>query len=259
MRWYTLKNNLYFYESGSIEILYGYSSHSFPTHSHEAFCVGIVVDGQVNFSINNRKKTLGRNMMYVIPSNTAVKFSSESEYKYLTICIKNKLKDKIMNSMSFSDYYLEIDDCNKIISVCNKFKKDKDQDDFLNSILNLISDVTLKMNSQNQSSKDETILKICNYIIKHADDKFDLDALAETFFISKYHLIRIFKNSMGVTPKQYHTQAKMRVLKSQILKENSEIHLAMDLNMTDSSHMCKIFKKYMGISIKNYKKNYRHI
>lgn len=252
-----MKNKISFYESGSIEILYARSSHCFPLHSHESFCIGLVVDGQVDFEIDNKKKSLRKNMMFIIPSNTSILINTESEYKYITICIKNKLKDKL-NSTNFSDYFLNIDNSSSVISICDKFKKDNDENYFIDSLLKIIDKVIIKENIPKNDTENDIVPKICSYIINHADDKFDLDILANKFFISKYHLIRIFKNSMGVTPKQYHTQAKIRLLKSQILKNKSETSLAINLNMTDSSHMCKIFKKYMGISIKSYQKNYTH-
>jgi len=37
-----MKNYINFYEKGSIEIVFGQSSHCFPLHSHESFCVGII-------------------------------------------------------------------------------------------------------------------------------------------------------------------------------------------------------------------------
>jgi AraC-like DNA-binding protein len=60
---------------------------------------------------------------------------------------------------------------------------------------------------------------------------------------------------MGVTPNQYHIQAKMRILKANLDDIESQTSLAQNLNLADQSHLCKQFKKLMGVSIKNYKKN----
>jgi AraC-like DNA-binding protein len=60
---------------------------------------------------------------------------------------------------------------------------------------------------------------------------------------------------MGVTPYQYFIQAKMIIIRTQIFNGKSETDLAINLNLSDSSHLCKIFKRQMGISIQDYKKN----
>lgn len=252
-----MKNNLHFYEHGNVEILYGKSNHRFPVHSHECFCIGAVLDGEVLFNIDNKERMLKKSDIFIIPSNTAVKFESDSMYEYITICFKNELKTE-STKMLFKDYYITIDDSDIFIALCDKFKKDNDEDEFFNSILELASPVISHKNNYENTCSNTVVTDICRYIINHADQKFDLDELSRTFHISKYYLIRLFKKEMGITPNQYHMQAKMRILKSEILKDKSETYLAMDLNLTDESHMCRMFKKYMGISIQNYKKNYKN-
>ena len=252
-----MKNNLHFYEHGNVEILYGKSNHCFPMHSHECFCIGAVLDGNVSFNINNHEKLLKKSDIFIIPSNTAVKFESDSTYEYITICFKNELKTKSC-SLYFNDYYVSDKDSERFMSLCSNFKDNNDEDEFFNSILELVSDVVSHKYENENTCSNTVVADICRYIIDHADQKFDLDELSKTFFISKFHLIRIFKKEMGITPNQYHMQAKMRILKSEILKDKSETSLAMDLNLSDKSHMCKMFRKYMGISIQSYKKNYKN-
>ena len=252
-----MKNDLHFYEHGNVEILYGKSNHCFPTHSHECFCIGSILAGNVLFNINNKERLLKKSDIFIIPSNTAVKFESDSTYEYVTICFKNELKTESCR-LSFNDYYASVDDSNKFMSLCTKFKNDNDEDDLYDSILDLAANVISYKYEDKNTCSNTVVADICRYIIDHADQKFDLDKLSKTFFISKFHLIRIFKKEMGITPNQYHMQAKMRMLKSGILKNKSETSLAMDLNLTDESHLCKMFRKYMGISIQSYKKNYKN-
>ena len=43
-----LSNQIRFYLLGDIEIIDGVSSHSFPKHSHQQFCLGILKKGSFN-------------------------------------------------------------------------------------------------------------------------------------------------------------------------------------------------------------------
>ena len=56
---------------------------------------------------------------------------------------------------------------------------------------------------------------------------------------------------MGITPKQYHQQCKVRKIKNMVF-ENSQSDIAYALNFSTQSHMNSMFKKYMGISMGSY-------
>jgi AraC-like DNA-binding protein len=75
--------------------------------------------------------------------------------------------------------------------------------------------------------------------------------------ISKYHLVRLFKKEMGVTPNQYYIQNKLRTVKTKIMEEQSEVQIATELNYADQSHLCRQFKQLMGVSLQEYKRNVR--
>lgn len=249
-----MKNIITFYEKGSVEILYGKSTHCFPLHSHESFCVGAIKKGEALFNINNTEKVIKENMVYIVPSNTGISINADSEYNYITICFKNDLKRKVKN-IKFSNYFIETNLGEEISHLCDIFKRNNDEEELLNSILKLLSKVIEKDDLLEVEKTNDNVLLISQYIKKHAEEKFDLDKLAKTFYLSKYHLIRMFKKEMGVTPNQYYIQAKMRIIKSEIFNIQSETNLAVNLNLSDQSHLCKLFKRQMGISIQDYKKN----
>lgn len=249
-----MKNIIKFYEKGSVEILHGESSHCFPLHSHESFCVGAVTKGSAMVTINNSSCLLTEAMIFINPSNTGICMTTDSKYEYITICFKNELKKKVEN-IKFSKYFLEMKYTEEMWDLCEAFKISNNEEEFLNSILKLISPAMESNSISVSDHKNETALLIAEYIKKNADKKFDLDELAKTFHLSKYHLIRFFKKEMGVTPNQYHIQSKMRILKANLDDIESQTSLAQNLNLADQSHLCKQFKKLMGVSIQNYKKN----
>lgn len=249
-----MKNIIKFYEKGSIEILYGQSSHCFPLHSHESFCLGVITNGTALFTINNTKCLLKESMAFIIPSNTGISITADSNYDYITICFKNNLKKRVEN-VKFNKYFIKMDSTEEILVLCDIFKKDNDEDKFLTSILKLINSAIEPDSLLENNQSNEIVALVSEYIRKNAAEKFNLDEIAKLSFLSKYHLIRIFKKEMGVTPYQYYIQAKMRIIKVEIFDSQSETNLAMDLNLSDESHLCKLFKKQMGISIQDYKKN----
>mgnify|MGYP001793591266 CR=1 FL=1 len=47
------------------------------------------------------------------------------------------------------------------------------------------------------------VIAVKNYINCNYDKKLNLDLLSKIQFISKYHLLRLFKKYYGLTPRQY--------------------------------------------------------
>lgn len=57
--------------------------------------------------------------------------------------------------------------------------------------------------------KNPRILEIMGYIDAHLSEELDIDALAETFFISKYHMMRQFRQETGFTIHTYLSQRRL--------------------------------------------------
>lgn len=59
----------------------------------------------------------------------------------------------------------------------------------------------------------DMVRRIRNYINDHYDEEMSLGRLSETQFVSKYHLIRLFKKYYGQTPMQYLTEKRIEISK----------------------------------------------
>ncbi|MBA2562964.1 MAG: helix-turn-helix transcriptional regulator, partial [Chitinophagaceae bacterium] len=67
----------------------------------------------------------------------------------------------------------------------------------------------------NQGQLD-TVIGIRNYIDNNYDTDLNLDLLSHIRFVSKYHLLRLFKKYYGQTPKQYLTDKRIEKSKEYI-------------------------------------------
>ena len=254
-----MKNQIDFYEKDSIEILFASSDHTFPLHSHACFCFGIVEEGCVTFSINGNQKLLGPGMAYIIPSNTGVAIQAEGNYHYITVCIKNKWKERLKH-LEFSNYFLPFLSSSEIHKMCMDYIKSGSAEAFVQSIVSLMQPVMLKDLAKCDRKETSGVVEVAGqYIDRHAQEKFSLDALAKASHLSKYYLVRLFKEEMGVTPNQYYIQVKIRMVKEKIRSTQKEVDVAMELNFNDQSHLCNLFKRQMGISLQNYKKSFKEL
>jgi AraC family transcriptional regulator of adaptative response/methylated-DNA-[protein]-cysteine methyltransferase len=68
----------------------------------------------------------------------------------------------------------------------------------------------------------EVVRQVCRYIEEHLDGSVTLAALGAHVGLSPYHLQRLFKKSMGVTPHQYAEARRLDRFKEQ-LKEGEDV------------------------------------
>ena len=64
--------------------------------------------------------------------------------------------------------------------------------------------------------KNERIREIIGYIDAHLTEDIDIGELAQTFFISQYHMMRLFRQETGTTIHLYITQKRLMLAKHYI-------------------------------------------
>jgi AraC-like DNA-binding protein len=73
----------------------------------------------------------------------------------------------------------------------------------------------------------DTVIGIRNYINNNLDTEINLELLSKMRFVSKYHLLRLFKKYYGQTPRQY--------LMDQRIKKSKE-HLKNGMTVTETCY-----------------------
>lgn len=251
-------NKISFYHKRNIEIVRGKTLHSFPRHSHKAFCIGIVVEGKMKLNLKDQEYLLEKNNVYFIPPCTehTIEAIDKREYSYIVICIYNDFIRKYINRLLINYVYKDEELGKKIICIYESFHSTKDYEKLENDIEEILVENTEIVGNSIKQMHNEIVLSVVNFIHQHLDEPFEIKKISDYTHISKYHLLRLFKKQMGVAPYQFYIQEKVKKLKQGLLKKQPIVDLAYNLNFSDQSHLCNIFKKHVGITPMQFKKSY---
>ena len=99
---------------------------------------------------------------------------------------------------------------------------------------------------------DKTIEGVLNYINSNLENDLSIDTIASEFFISKYYLMRKFKNQIGSSIHNYVVQKRLILARSLISDGLSMSSVCSRCGFNDYSSFVRSFKKVYGVSPSNY-------
>ncbi|WP_121974081.1 AraC family transcriptional regulator [Acinetobacter stercoris] len=85
-----------------------------------------------------------------------------------------------------------------------------------------------------------------------------LETLSEKVGISRYAIIRLFKNNFGLTPHAYQLNQKINLARERLKSGQQILHVAYDLGFSDQSHFHRVFKSFTGVTPKQYQQRIVH-
>ena len=99
---------------------------------------------------------------------------------------------------------------------------------------------------------DKTIEGVLNYINSNLENDLSIDTIASEFFMSKYYLMRKFKNQIGSSIHNYVVQKRLILARSLISDGLSMSSVCSRCGFNDYSSFVRAFKKVYGVSPSNY-------
>lgn len=90
------------------------------------------------------------------------------------------------------------------------------------------------------------------YIQAHWSENFTLADLAQAAEVSSFHLIRIFRQHVGVTPSAYRRALRVRAAQSLLTAGWKPAAAAAECGFCDQSHLNRHFKLITGVTPRQY-------
>ena len=107
-----------------------------------------------------------------------------------------------------------------------------------------------------RSTREELYSRLCTarqYIFDNYCSDLQLEALAKAALLSKYHLLRTYKQAFGITP--YQQVLDLRLTKAtKLVREGDNLsHIARQLGFSDRRSFTKAFKKKFGVAPSHFR------
>ena len=106
---------------------------------------------------------------------------------------------------------------------------------------------------KNQGQID-AVISARKYIDLNYATDLDLDLLSKTQFISKYHLLRVFKKYYGLTPRQYLIDKRIEHSKKNLVTGISVTEACFAVGFKSLGSFSVLFKKKTGKSPAQFQK-----
>lgn len=222
----------------------------FDSHNHVGhYVISVVMQGTVTVCLENREVVCCRGDVFIIPPYAVHSVRQGRDARLLSMCIGTA--------------FVEETDVETAESIVRELLKDaavqgifgKEQGD---KLLVSVREV-YRLRDSGQKEIDAGIKILADKIAGHPEQELPIETLAADIFVSKYYLIRKFRNSVGMTPHQFCIQNRIRKSQGLLDEEKTISRIAAEMGFYDQSHFDRAFQRIVGISPSEYVRSKKQI
>ena len=240
-------------------------SNSSDYHFHRRYELIYVSEGSVSIYCGCEKLTVSQDRMVIIPPFTphkifsctgnikTVYFCKNYLSKYLSAPTVHKLTSRFGGKMLISDKNIQTVS-EEIEAISEDIISSGGENSYL-YLYRLISS-SYKITNAESREKNKTLEKILDFIDAHAYGSLTLETIAAQCSLSRFHICRLLRAELDITPVSYITFVKMRAAASMLESGNSSIsEISVSLSFSSPKYFTKIFKKTFGLTPSAYRKS----
>lgn len=276
--------------SEDFEVFY-YSDKDFktlPPHSHDYYEFYLFLEGDVTMEILRNDKEVQKSAMapgslMIVPpgvSHHAIMHKSDKSYRRFVFWISKSCCERLVEesvdymyimqkAQSFRKYIYQLTPSgfhqleSKFLRLLEELSADRYGSNVVQHIC--LCDLILTMNrliyedDHRHSEGEELTLfqNILSYVEGNLEENLSLDDIAGEFFVSKYYVAHLFKDTLGISLHQYIIKKRLAECRDAITSGNSITGVYERFGFRDYSSFFKAFKKEYGMSPKEYQTVHR--
>ena len=224
-------------------------------------CLQYVISGQGTVICDDQIFTVHSGDTFLLPANTNHIYYSttENHFERIWINFKGALADSLLKTFQLErQIVFQKTDTRALLEEIQQACKTSKNASEYEQTSSLAFFKTLQFLAEQKTdsiSTKEQIEQIRLFIACRIMENIKISEIAEHFYVSEEHLIRLFKKSYHITPHQYILQSKLRLAMIMLRTTKDSIEeISNRLNFSDPRHFSAQFKKHIGIRPLAYRK-----
>ena len=211
----------------------------YPEHSHvSTYTASLVVSGAVRLEMESATTVHGADSFFVIPPYQPHALSSSGDCETLTL----SAGEDLLRALSGGAH--STTDCLRALPAAFSVSAE------------LFSTGFRRMLDRLFSSALEPVRRECDFVgeverrmLLHPEEPLDLETFAEALHVSRFHLLREFKRSVGLSPHKFQMQNRIRKARKLMLDTSIPLtEVALAAGFYDQSHFIRCFRKFAGMT-----------
>jgi AraC-like DNA-binding protein len=259
IRWSTI--NL----GGSIDAVHAKLQFYFEPHWHEEFNLGQIDSGVVQFTHDGKTEHITSDNVMIINAgevHSAVRSGTPNLGFRMFYIPESSFREvvsqgtKLPGSLYFSQTVLsDLSVSRHLSNALHTLDSDASLLAKQGILLNIMAVVIRRFSSWSgvidRSAAPSTLDRAREYLHDRISEDVSLDDLGTETGLTKFHLLRAFRNRFGLPPHAY--QLQQRVLRAKrLLRSFSPSRVALECGFSDQSHFTRVFRAHTGTTPRSY-------
>jgi AraC-type DNA-binding domain-containing proteins len=238
----------------------------FPNHFHEYYVIGFIEKGQRLLSCKNKEYTIepGDLLLFNPRDSHACEQIDGKTLDYRCINIQPEIMSKAIFEITGKEYLPYFtsqvvfhSDLVVVLRELHQMLMEEERDFrkeeiFFFLLEQLIEEYTEQAVPAGNSEQSMEARTICEFLENHYMENITLNDLCKLTGLSKYYLLRSFTKQKGISPYSYLETIRIDKAKKMLEQGILPIDAALQTGFTDQSHFSNFFKKFIGLTPKQY-------
>ena len=238
----------------------------FPNHFHDYYVIGFIESGERCLSCKNREYTIepGDLLLFNPRDNHTCEQTDGRTLDYRCINVSVETMGRAAFEITGKEYLpcfaptvVFHSELVPLLRELHMIIMEEGKDFRKEEVFFFLLEQLIKEHSEEEvgspfTQESREIGIICEHLEKNYMKNITLDELSELTGLSKYYLLRSFTKQKGISPYRYLETIRIDRAKKLLEKGVLPIEAALQTGFTDQSHFSNFFKKFIGLTPKQY-------
>jgi AraC-like DNA-binding protein len=243
-------------------------THDYPRHMHEEYSFAVVLQGtEITTCRGTSHKAHPGDLLLINAEEVHSNKSAGCEYRLIKVSPKTlqRVARDLGEHFLAAPYFpkVVVDDSVLFRSLLDlHFKLEENisaleqESQFLSTMGLLLTRIDKNYRAARSTTKagseDVYVRLVRDYLRSHYAENVSLTQLTSLTNLSPFYLLRVFRNRAGFPPHEYQTQVRIAHARKLIRSGTSLSQTALETGFFDQSHLCRNFKRIVGITPRQY-------